>query len=110
MTEDAIKEGFEKLKSAEDYKNLYLAGNARAIGDWLSELMLPVYSPKNLAETKPFYPLKSANAYFGNARETLKRNRRFVQKTIGNSKPNTEKWFSQRQLTVYNRQKEQKKV
>ena len=35
LTEDAIKEGFEKLKSAEDYKNLYLAGNARAIGDWL---------------------------------------------------------------------------
>ena len=35
MTEDAIKEGFENLKSAEDYKNLYLAGNARAIGDWL---------------------------------------------------------------------------
>ena len=35
LTEDAIKEGFENLKSAEDYKNLYLAGNARAIGDWL---------------------------------------------------------------------------
>lgn len=35
LTEEAIKEGFEKLKPAEDYKNLYLAGNARAIGDWL---------------------------------------------------------------------------
>ncbi|WP_313030427.1 DNA topoisomerase 3 [Soonwooa sp.] len=35
LTEDAIKEGFETLKPAEDYQNLYLAGNARAIGDWL---------------------------------------------------------------------------
>lgn len=35
LTEEAIKEGFEKLKPAEDYKNLYLAGNARAVGDWL---------------------------------------------------------------------------
>ncbi|WP_333852407.1 type IA DNA topoisomerase [Epilithonimonas sp.] len=35
LTEDSIKEGFENLKPADDYKNLYLAGNARAIGDWL---------------------------------------------------------------------------
>ncbi|WP_294248310.1 type IA DNA topoisomerase [uncultured Chryseobacterium sp.] len=35
LTEEAIKEGFENLRPAEDYKNLYLAGNARAIGDWL---------------------------------------------------------------------------
>ncbi|WP_312078987.1 DNA topoisomerase 3 [Chryseobacterium sp.] len=35
LTEESIKEGFDKLKSADDYKNLYLAGNARAIGDWL---------------------------------------------------------------------------
>ncbi len=35
LTEDAIKEGFENLKSSEEYQNLYLAGNARAIGDWL---------------------------------------------------------------------------
>ncbi len=35
LTEDAIKEGFENLKPAEDHQNLYLAGNARAIGDWL---------------------------------------------------------------------------
>ena len=35
LTEESIKEGFENLKPAEDYKNLYLAGNARAIGDWL---------------------------------------------------------------------------
>ena len=35
LTEDAIKEGFANLKPAEDYQNLYQAGNARAIGDWL---------------------------------------------------------------------------
>lgn len=35
LTEDSIKEGFANLKPAEDYMNLYLAGNARAIGDWI---------------------------------------------------------------------------
>ncbi|MGZ5262515.1 MAG: DNA topoisomerase 3 [Kaistella sp.] len=35
LTEEAIREGFANLKPAEDYQNLYLAGNARAIGDWL---------------------------------------------------------------------------
>ena len=35
LTEEAIKEGFANLKPVEDYQNLYLAGNARAIGDWL---------------------------------------------------------------------------
>ncbi|MBA5629425.1 type IA DNA topoisomerase [Moheibacter lacus] len=35
LTEEAIKEGFENLKPAEEYLNLYLAGNARAVGDWL---------------------------------------------------------------------------
>lgn len=35
LTEDAIKEGFENLKPAEQYLNLYQAGNARAVGDWL---------------------------------------------------------------------------
>lgn len=35
LTEEAIKEGFANLKPAEDYKNLYTAGNARAVGDWL---------------------------------------------------------------------------
>lgn len=35
LTEDAVREGFARLKPAEAYDNLYLAGNARAIGDWL---------------------------------------------------------------------------
>lgn len=35
LTEEAIKEGFQKLKDAKQYDNLYAAGSARAIGDWL---------------------------------------------------------------------------
>src|SRR5690606_4106531 len=35
LTEAAIREGFSKLKPAADYDNLYAAGSARAIGDWL---------------------------------------------------------------------------
>lgn len=35
LTSEAIKEGFENLKPASDYDNLYYAGFSRAIGDWL---------------------------------------------------------------------------
>ncbi len=35
LTTEAIKEGFENLKPATDYDNLYYAGFSRAIGDWL---------------------------------------------------------------------------
>ncbi|MFS4482815.1 DNA topoisomerase 3 [Hyunsoonleella sp. 2307UL5-6] len=35
LTTEAIKEGFEHLKPATDYDNLYYAGFSRAIGDWL---------------------------------------------------------------------------
>ncbi|MDR2122858.1 MAG: DNA topoisomerase 3 [Flavobacteriaceae bacterium] len=35
LTEQAIREGFENLKDSGQYENLYLAGSARAIGDWL---------------------------------------------------------------------------
>jgi len=35
MTDEAIKEGFEKLKEGKEFDRLYSAGNARAIGDWL---------------------------------------------------------------------------
>ena len=35
LTEEAIKEGFEKLESSTKYDNLYYAGYSRAIGDWL---------------------------------------------------------------------------
>jgi len=35
LTEEAIREGFEKLYDAKKYDNLYAAGSARAIGDWM---------------------------------------------------------------------------
>ncbi|MDO5970479.1 DNA topoisomerase 3 [Flavivirga aquimarina] len=35
LTTEAIKEGFDNLKPAIDYDNLYYAGFSRAIGDWL---------------------------------------------------------------------------
>ena len=35
LTEEAIKEGFEKLYNGADFDLLYAAGSARAIGDWL---------------------------------------------------------------------------
>ena len=35
MTDEAIREGFAKLKDQEQYQPLYLAGLSRAIGDWL---------------------------------------------------------------------------
>lgn len=35
LTEEAIKEGFNNLKDGDKYFNLFAAGQARAIGDWL---------------------------------------------------------------------------
>ncbi|MDA3904908.1 MAG: DNA topoisomerase 3 [Bacteroidales bacterium] len=35
LTETAIREGFANLKDAKEYDQLYYAGSARAIGDWL---------------------------------------------------------------------------
>ena len=35
LTEDAIREGFQKLKDQCEYQSLYEAGMMRAIGDWL---------------------------------------------------------------------------
>ena len=35
LTEEAIKEGFANLRDGKDFINLYKAGSARAIGDWL---------------------------------------------------------------------------
>ena len=35
MTDEAIQEGFQRLKDQAEYQSLYLAGLSRAIGDWL---------------------------------------------------------------------------
>lgn len=35
LTDDSIREGFRNLKPQADFDNLYKAGQARAVGDWL---------------------------------------------------------------------------
>ena len=35
LTDDAIREGFSKLRPSADFDNLYYAGLSRAIGDWI---------------------------------------------------------------------------
>lgn len=35
LTDQSIREGFQKLEAQKEYDNLYLAGLSRAIGDWL---------------------------------------------------------------------------
>ncbi len=35
LTEEAIREGFEKLRDGAEFNRLYEAGSSRAIGDWL---------------------------------------------------------------------------
>ncbi len=35
MTDEAIRDGFQKLKDQEAYHSLYLAGLGRAVGDWI---------------------------------------------------------------------------
>ena len=35
LTDEAIREGFTKLKEAKEFDNLFAAGNSRAIGDWM---------------------------------------------------------------------------
>lgn len=35
LTEEAIRDGFNKLKDAKEFDNLFAAGNSRAVGDWV---------------------------------------------------------------------------
>lgn len=35
LTEEAIKDGFSKLRNGNDFDRLYAAGSSRAIGDWM---------------------------------------------------------------------------
>lgn len=52
LTEDAIREGFQKLKESEQYNNLYAAGSARAIGDWLLGMNATRLFTKKFAQPK----------------------------------------------------------
>jgi len=52
LTENAIREGFSKLKESEKYNNLYAAGSARAIGDWLLGMNATRLFTKKFAQQK----------------------------------------------------------
>lgn len=52
LTEEAIREGFQKLKDGEEYNNLYAAGSARAIGDWLLGMNATRLFTKKFAQQK----------------------------------------------------------
>jgi DNA topoisomerase-3 len=52
LTESAIREGFQKLREASQYDNLYAAGSARAIGDWLLGMNATRLFTKKFAQGK----------------------------------------------------------
>lgn len=52
LTEQAIREGFQKLKDSNQYDNLYAAGSARAIGDWLLGMNATRLFTKKFAQGK----------------------------------------------------------
>jgi DNA topoisomerase-3 len=52
LTEQAIKDGFNKLKESNQYDNLYAAGSARAIGDWLLGMNATRLFTKKFAQEK----------------------------------------------------------
>ncbi|MDF2188517.1 type IA DNA topoisomerase [Paraflavitalea sp. CAU 1676] len=52
LTEEAIRDGFQKLKEASQYDNLYAAGSARAIGDWLLGMNATRLFTKKFAQGK----------------------------------------------------------
>jgi DNA topoisomerase-3 len=52
LTEEAIRLGFQKLKDSEEYNNLYAAGSARAIGDWLLGMNATRLFTKKFAQQK----------------------------------------------------------
>lgn len=52
LTEEAIRNGFQSLKDAAQYDNLYAAGSARAIGDWLLGMNATRLFTKKFAQGK----------------------------------------------------------
>ncbi len=52
LTVEAIRDGFQQLKAAEQYNNLYAAGSARAIGDWLLGMNATRLFTKKFAQGK----------------------------------------------------------
>ncbi|PZP50820.1 MAG: DNA topoisomerase III [Pseudopedobacter saltans] len=52
LTEESIREGFNHLQDASKYDNLYAAGSARAIGDWLLGMNATRLYTKKYAQNK----------------------------------------------------------
>ncbi|MBS0031175.1 DNA topoisomerase 3 [Chitinophaga sp. 22321] len=52
LTTEAIRDGFLHLKESEQYNNLYAAGSARAIGDWLLGMNATRLFTKKFAQGK----------------------------------------------------------
>ncbi|WP_346320449.1 DNA topoisomerase 3 [Chitinophaga sp. YIM B06452] len=52
LTEEAIRTGFSQLRESSQYDNLYAAGSARAIGDWLLGMNATRLFTKKFAQGK----------------------------------------------------------
>ncbi|MBO9152026.1 DNA topoisomerase 3 [Chitinophaga sp. GCM10012297] len=52
LTEEAIRNGFSQLRESAQYDNLYAAGSARAIGDWLLGMNATRLFTKKFAQGK----------------------------------------------------------
>lgn len=52
LTEEAIRNGFSQLRESSQYDNLYAAGSARAIGDWLLGMNATRLFTKKFAQGK----------------------------------------------------------
>jgi DNA topoisomerase-3 len=63
LTEEAIRDGFNNLKPAEQYDNLYYAGFSRAIGDWLLGLNATRLYTVKFGGYKQVLSVGSANSY-----------------------------------------------
>lgn len=60
MTDEAIREGFQNLRNQDQYQSLYLAGLARAIGDWLLGM-----------NATRIYTIKYGNNHYGKKPQVL---------------------------------------
>lgn len=60
MTDEAIREGFQNLRNQDQYQSLYLAGLARAIGDWLLGM-----------NATRLYTIKYGNNHYGKKPQVL---------------------------------------
>lgn len=60
MTDEAICEGFQNLRNQDQYQSLYLAGLARAIGDWLLGM-----------NATRLYTIKYGNNHYGKKPQVL---------------------------------------